>query len=482
MANVNLLEKSTTTSVADPSTTGGLWNNVAFPNSPGNQIWTYCAGDVISDAVEGSDPLVAWLPAEPTNVWNDNVAHLSYLTGEGFDGSETYLEYIAAVSNPAECDYGEGDMDFNICEYTSTLARVSTSNKNNPLNRMHFGGMRYCEREPQFRIRGEMRGIQIDNDADWILSKLALDYEQHIAWSTIHGDASITTNKGLFDGLDTVVSQGYVTAHKVGSGSCEYTDPIVVSGTSLDTPEKILRKIIAITRRIRRRMAVRNFRPAPGDQVVVMPLEFWNQILDVISWGALTPGSQPGRIDFTTTPEVWQRLRDTYGQGGLGYGFIPMEDGPLWVMVNDNIASNSTAASGMSSITSDIYILTKRYKNINALALRYLNWNNIIGTPAPGVGNSQVISPTNGSVFQNGMVRASWQEVNNLCYWYGMESYLGMVTRMQYLQAKITDVTLEVNDAFDLMEGPTYMHPNFYAYEGRGTAGGGTPLITPYNS
>jgi len=462
------LEKATVT-IGTPSTTTGLLYNTADPN--GSQLWSYCAGDVISEVVDGGSPLVQWIPAIGTNVWNENVAHLSWIAPDGFDGAETYMDYITEDANPAECEYGEGAMDFNICEYSHNMFRVSTSNKNQPLNRFHFGGMRHCDKEPQLRVRGELRNTKIDNDAEWILSLLGVDLEEFINWNAINGDPSIPSKKGMYDGLENILNVGWVKGKAVVDGSCLYTDPIVISGTNITTARALLMKIWYMVRRLRRRMSTRNFRPSGADMIVSMSSAHWELILDELALGALTPGTQAS-IQFTTTPEVYQRQREMFSGGGVGFGYLPFPEGGVPVIIEEALGSNTELLDGTPSVTGDVYVLTRRFKSLTILEHQFLDWNKIIDMPAPGVGNS--------TVFQNGMLRASWQEVNSLCYYYGIEMYGRIVSRMQFLQGKITDVTLELPDELERIEAASYTHQDFYAYEGN-MGGGGTAFLTPIN-
>lgn len=464
------LEKSTTLTVGDPTTSGLMFNNYA---ESARQIWSMCTGEIISDVVRGGSLLMRWIPGVPVNTWVNTVSHLSWVAGKDFNGAESYMEYLEDGS-VGDCGFGPGGMDFQVCEYTESLHPMSVSNESQPLSLFHAGGMKYCEQQPVIRLRGSQIGTDdavIDNDADWIVSLLAADLEMHMDWDLINGDASIAKKKGLTNGLDTVISEGYVALHHTGEGSCDFTDPLVFSGAGITTARQLLNMIKWAARKVFRRMRVRGQTPNGQDMAIALPWPFWDLIADEIALGSLTPGTQ-SYIEFTTTPEVWQRERDRVTSGGMGFGSITIDGITIPVLPEELLGNNTVLDGDVPSHTGDVYILTRRFAGRDILRQEYMNWNRV-GAAAP-----EALS-RNSTVMQNGMIRTTWVTVNDLCYFYGLKLYKRLVSLFQPLQVKITDVTLEM-PMDNYFEAGTYTHDNFYPYDGA-SGGAGVALISGIN-
>lgn len=461
-------EKSTTLTVGSPTTSGLMFNNYS---EDARQLWSACTGEIISDVVRGGSMLTKWIPAAAQNTWVNTVSHLSWIAGKGFDGSQTYLDSLED-GNAAECGFGPGGMDFQVCEYSENMHKISVSNEDRPLSILHAGGMRYCAQQPIYRIRGADVGVDqayIDNDADWIVALLGVDLEMHLDWDLVYGDAAIAKKKGLSNGLDTVISEGYVRSRHTGEGACDFTDPLVYSGTNLTTARQLLQFIKHVARKLFQRIRVRGFQPSGADMCIAMPWPFWDLIADEIALGSLTPGTQ-AYIQFQTTPEVWQRQRDAVTSGGIGFGVITIDGISIPVIPEELLGSNTTVDGDTPAHTGDVYILTRRFANREILTQEYVNWNQI-GDAAP-----EALS-RNSVVMQNGMIRTTWVTVNDQCYFYGLQMYRRLVSKFQPLQAKITDITLEM-PMEDYFEAGTYTHQDFYAYEGAVGGDGTAKLVS----
>lgn len=470
----------------------GLTTEVGLPSADNSQritdnsfsgmnrgLFSYQANDVISSVIRGQSKLLNWLPWTASNVWNEKVAHLTAVFGKDFDGSESYIDYITADADPAECDFGSGAMQFQVHEYSVGYRRISTSNKNNPLNHFDFGGMRQWQKSPLVQFRGHDAGLRINNDAEWALSMLAMDMEEHINYSAWWGDADRPTTKGMFYGMDSIITDGYVRARAENKGDASiFSDPLVYSGVSLNTPETLLRFIRNVIRHQYARFSQRGVTPAFGDYVVWMPRGIWEECAEVMAAGLFNYRAMNG-IQFQTTPEVFQREKQRYMTAGLGEGAIPVPGiGEIPVVTDEALGTSIANVNGNESVTGDVYILLRRAYGLNALEMQYINWNEIPSASNPPAGNSHTAGNYLPQAYQNGMFRGSWQEVNNACYYYGMEAYMRMITRMQHFQAKITDVTIEV-DRLRNAEAASWTHPNYYAFSAQGNIGGqGESLIS----
>lgn len=438
-------------------------------------VFSYQVEDVISSVIRQDSPLLRWLPVVPTTVWNEKVAHLTAVFGKDFDGSETYLDFISASNDPAECEYGEGGMDFQTIEYSIVPHRITTSNKNNPLNRFDFGGVSQWQKQPILRFRGDDAGLAIQNDAEWALAMLGRDMEEHVNWCSWHGDADIPSTKGMFFGLDSIIREGYVAARAEGKGDATiFTDPDVYSGVAIDTPQKLLTLLRNSVRRTAKRLRDRGGIPQGDDMVIFMPPDIWEECAEVLAAGYFDNRTVTN-IEFHNTPEVFNRMKEQYMNGGLGMGYLPVFGvGNVPIMTDTNLGVSTTSLNGKNAVTGDIYVLTKRFRGMNILEIQYMNWNALGEVP---IGNSNTNHQYLPEAYQNGVFRGSWVEVNSNCFYYGMESWMRIVSRMQPAQVKITDVTIEV-DREGYMEAGSYTHQNFYPFSMNDAVGGqGTALI-----
>lgn len=454
-----------------------------------SQLWPVYVEDVISEIVPGGSQLINFIPSLETDAWSIDVGHLSGIWGEGFDGSKSYMEYITddftVAADPAECDWGEGAVEFAQHTYSLGLKRISTSSKNHPLGIFDGGGMKQHASQPSMpRIRGEFAGNAITNDRDWIAAMQGKLLHDHVNWMAINGDEDIPSKMGMADGLDKIFSTGWVNNHIVGTGSAPFSDPMVSSGVALTTPATVLAKIQMDVWRVYNRMRSRGYIPRLGDIAIAMPTAFWRQLAAVISVGLLMKKGTVTGIDVVTNPEVIQReydritnWNDMFG-GAVGQfgGFIPFDGFNVPVILDDNLGKNSTvAASGNPAVTGDIYTITRSAFGQSILEQRYINYNNIPDAVNPKTGEKPVI-------FMDGMIRAKWVPTTTTqeCWYWAMDMHYAIASYMQWLQCKITDVTLEM-DADDTVESGSWTHPNYHLFEGA-DGGAGNALLVPTNT
>lgn len=441
-----------------------------FPGSKPTDFFSYCVGDVISMMARPMSLLMNWIPSSRSTEMVRTAGHLSWVAAKDFDGSTSYLEYISIDDPIGMCDFGSGAMQYNICEFKHEAKRISLSNKDEPLNFFSAGGINYCDKQPRVYVRGEMAGLRIENDAEWVLSGLTSRLTTHLKWNMIHGMDALIADPGSYDGLKAVITKNWVKNHRNGEGSCVWTDPLVVSGTDIDNVDQLIRRLRFYLRKIIKRMTDRGYTPTSDDICITGPLPFFNMIWDYMATGALANVSNQTVVDFEITPEVWQRERQRLTSGGLGYGVFPLPEGfQCPVIPEDQLGRFALSAEGNAAVTGDIMILTRYFDGNTVLLHEWIDLSAAKGLPVQ----------TNYTFAQDGMVRVVWVTVNESCYWYGQEMYARFMSLMQPLQFRLTDVTLETGGEYD-MESPDYTHQNFYPYEGE-VGGQGTALLVPFN-
>lgn len=422
--------------------------------------WSMCVEDVISDVARGGSELMRWIPTRGVVTRNEHVAHLSWIAPEGFSGSTSYIDYLAALDEIGDCDFGPST-DWNACEYTHSSYRVSFQSK--VITRRDMGELE-CERSPIYRLRGPNAGYPIDNDADWALAQVAYNLENHLDWNLIFGDP--TAGQQMYDGLDVIIDTGWVADHAVGNGSCDFTDPIILNGTALATPQAVLKQIKGIVRKIRQRAADRNANIGASDMAIVMPRSHWNYLADSIAWGAMVTDQNISNIVMNNNVDAWFRERSRITSGGLGNGFIEVDGSPVPVILDNIMGANGDDGSD-AVVTGDIYILTRSFGGMNILEHQFLDWNRL-RVPA-GVNLDE-------QIMMNGLLRTGWKIVNSTCFQYFIEMEARIISRFQPLQAKITDVTVPtILDNEN--EAPSFAAQDFYAFNG-GRGGQGVAYLT----
>lgn len=437
-------------------------------------LFSFYVDDIISLVTTGGSAFMRWLPSRGVINWKEPIAHLTWIAPEGFDGSQTYADFLASKDEVEECDFGDGFV-YQICEYVHTMDRMSWSTRNEPIKQENLG-MKLFDQQPIPVLRGETAGITLANDCDWSLARLGMGAEESHNWNVIYGDRDAFPNTYL--GINGIVSTGWVKSLVRGKGSCDFTDPIVIPGGDLDTNEAILRKIRAVARRIIRRMAQRNYTPSGDDMVIMMNDVMWAQLASTLAWGVMETQNPPAGYTLQTTPEVVMRELSRVSNGGLGYGFIPVGNYNIPVIPETRIGAGSTNTDGDPSVTGDIFILTKNFRGIRVLEHQYLDWARLGNRPLEELSGFK-----NGEYqpqfFQNGMLRVSVQTLttNNLCWFYGADMYGRIVSYMNMLQARINDVTVVTDMAGD-NESSSFTSQDFYAFQGE-IGGDGTGLLVP---
>lgn len=436
----------------------------------GHGIFSHYVDDIISDLASGGSALLRWLPARGVNTWNEHIGHLSFVTAEGYDGSTSYMAHLVGQDEVGECDFGDG-ADYQVYEYSHTMHRMSFSNKSKPFSRTV--GMSQHKKMSRKYLRGARAGMNIESERDWVLAMLVERLEGHQSWNAWYGDpaAPAAGNGNMYDGLNNLITNGWVRSKMIGSGAGTWTDPIVVNGVPLDTLKKQVRMIRAVASKIIERMRDRGYTPNSNDMAIAMSGPHWRALSEAIATGALVTLFDSS-VDLSVTPEVVQRELMRVRSGGLGAGTIEVSGVQIPILIDNMLGHNTTLSTGEPGVTGDIYVLTRFYRGMTVLEHQYLDWSQIPTQAPDGERNVPVLQ-------QGNMIRTTWgyTDTARTCWWYGMEMWGRITPLMMPLQARINDVTVEAW-LDDELESGNYAHPNWYGYEGQ-ESGAGTSLITP---
>lgn len=423
-------------------------------------FWSGCTDTVIADVATGGSKIVQWLPTRGVNNVMSKVAHLAWVGPENYDGSETYMDYLAGLAQEDECGYGPAD-DWNGFEYSHSGYSVSRSS---PTLKPHHWGGKYCETQPIMRVAGNNAGINISTDAEWALAKAGIGLENHMNWNVIYGDPAVANYS--YDGLDKIIRPGWVAAHADGPGQVVFSDPIFIDGTSLTSEQEILNKIKFMVRKVRQRAKDRGYTLTANDYAIFMPSAHWGRISEAIAAGALVTGQNTSTTTIFLTPEDYSRELERVRSGFFGEGYIVVDGIPVPVITEDLLGSNVTLPDTTPGVVGDIYVLTRFFRGITILEHQYLNWNMFQGYPTNGTEH----------VIENGMLRYGWVMEANKCFYYYVETHGRLLTTMQPMQARLVNVTVSSEEANE-NESVNPASPDWYAF-GSNRGGEGIALVT----
>lgn len=382
-----------------------------------NGPFTMHDNELYSMVIRGGSPLLQWLPTAPMTTRTERVQHLSWVAPAGWTGQD-YAAYLSGLVIGV-CEYGPPP-DWNGCEYRVGYGEMSF--RSDSLHRFDFADFRESPRTPIYTVRGTP-GLPMSTDADWAIAQTAIILEQHQNWNIMFG---VEGGNLQFDGIDQIVTPGYVDAHIVGAGSCRYVDPVVVDGTTITNCEDLLEVIKGVVRKIRTRAFLRSWMIDTGDMILLMPLAFWAYMADCIACGGPTGcGVVPGGMTYRD----WREERARATSGYFGFGFVEVDGQPVPVIPDAGLGVNG-GAPGAWTVTGDIFVLTRRVGGMTILEQQYFNW-------------SSVALPDDSWTTQGGLVRVGWVDENKKCYYYFSEMAGRLVTRMQPFQGRISSITVQ---------------------------------------
>lgn len=435
------------------SDTGWLYQNGPF---------SLLEDDPLSLVIAGGSPTLRWLPTRLYTERYTSVGHLEYVAPEGYDGSTSYREWLASVEIP-ECDYGPTTV-WNGFEYRVDGGSFSWQSPVVTIKDFGRGGQRDFEKSPVYTVRGPNAGrLAVNNDADWGVARALIAAEQHLNYVVLYGDRRNSPME--WDGIDTIMTPGYVQARTIGAGTPHWANPYVMNGANLSTPEEILTAIRIVVRRLRQRASDRNWTLNAGDIAVVMPASFWSYLAEALAKNGGYSGVPVSEYrDFIAE---MQRLNGN----GDGYGVLSVEGFNVTVIPDSTMGSNVTINPGDAEqsfgVVGDIYILVRRAGGMTMWEQQYLDWN-------------AFDYPADDDVFSilGGVARSGWKELNKKCFQYFVEMEGRLVCSFLPLQGRINNVVIETMSQNEV-EGGMFWQQDFYAFDGR-RGGSGQALLTPW--
>ncbi len=387
--------------------------------------------DLLSDVTEAGSPLLQWIPTTSTGVRNAVVSHIGWIAPEDFDGSD-YGAYLAGLSI-AECEYGPSTK-WNAFQYEETFGEFSRSSDTFTIRDTFVLQFDY-ERDPRFRVRGPGAGLPLANDEDWGVARTIQDAQNHLSWNIIYGDGTNSTEE--WNGLDQILTAGYVAARTVtgSTGTVDFADPVIVDGTTLPTIASAVQAIRQMVRFIRYRASQRNLSIADNDMALVMPVATWHAIAEYLAVN--------GMVTSITRTEVSGDAEARLGtimSGGVGDGAFSVDNRAVPILLDDSLGA---LTNNDTTVTSDIFLLTRRIGNETILEQQYLDYSLAQKSNALGL-------DINIRTGLGGLIRYGWVVENQKCFYYFTEMGGRLLSRAQPYQGRITSLTVPLNAPFTL--------------------------------
>jgi len=425
-----------------------------------NGPFSLIEGDIYSDAITTGGPLSSWIPTSAVTHRFERIKHLEWVAPNGFDGSQTYSEWLSGLTIP-ECGYGPST-SFNGFEYEVSGGSFSWTTSN--MKVIPDGGLSYYRQNPRFTIRGLERQL-LANDRDWAVARVLMAMVQHLDYVLTYGNRANSDME--WDGLDVVTRLGYVQARRVGTGVPHWANPVIINGVTLTTAPLLLRAIRQMIRRIFNRVDLHNKRIADGDIALYMAGTLWANLADAIASGAMYV-LQNGTNGFTGQMN-WADF-DTMLRRVHNERTIEVDGVKVAILADNRIGINTRldpTGANTPAIASPVWALTKRISGDTILEQQYIDFG---AMDYPTNGNEDVFN------LQGGVVRAGWVTEANKCFYYYGEMAGRLVNRAAQYQGRIDNVVIP-SLIDNENESPTFTSPDFYPFTGQG--GRGVARLSP---
>lgn len=429
--------------------------------------------DVYALNIGQSSEFSRWLPSQRVNWMKDEVQHLS-LAGlpYGFNGEDTYADYLSSFTIPT-CGYGPAGTNWDGFRYQVDGGGFSFTT--DMMTVIEDSGLQYYQRQPiQYNIHGGFGATNgvITNDKDWAIAQLLDKARQHVDYINLYGEK---VNSDMeWDGISSIIAPGYVQEHLIGvSAEAKLADPMWVNGISLGVPTDAALLLKTLNAVVTNRL---NYIRARGWTMNIASdcaLLMHPTVLEMLHQAQAAGGDVYWANYFDTPGQILQTLdgyRAEYNRlkesRTLRLGGV---DIPVITDVNLGFYGSVTVGSTPTqAYTGDVFFLVKRLNGMNILEQRYIDWSKM-DYPFKG---SERMDEING-----GTARTGWVEEANKCYYYYLEMFGRIVCLFMPVQARISNVTIIPNTAYDLPEQTAYWAPNYSGWgkdaDGNYNRGGG---------
>jgi len=329
-------------------------------------VFDICADeDLVSLSLQGADPFLDWIGWQRTDVCIIRKEFITWIRPEQSDDEST----AGYLGDPCADAHG---VEWGKCDFL--LEDFGRLRRRGPVRDVTMTDVRYCERQPRYRLDGTV----INNDDEYDARVIAEVQLQDLRRYTITG-TSLTA--GLWDGLQRLVRSGYTDT---AGRPCASMDSIVVdwngndmgggagitwNGGAIAATYDFIDVLLDVARRIKQRISYAPVLAAQqmqiGDMVLMMPTFMTRCLLDLFTcWAVCGDG---GKVDYEVLQSLEGRsYRNSLLGGMFGFGRIWLDQfeipliGYDWELITGNNQD-------------DVYLLTGQVGNIKTMHYQYLD-------------------------------------------------------------------------------------------------------------
>ena len=328
-------------------------------------LFDVCSDDALmSLALEGSSAFLDWIGWERSDVCHIVKNFIDYVAP---DGTKTGSPSVSALADACATPTS---VEFCTCDFT--LDDFGRLRKAGPVRDLTKTGLRYCEKQPRYRLDGTQ--INDDEEFDMLLAMEVLlqDLKRYVVTGN-----SLNAN-GEFDGLERLVRNGYRCSngqrnqlmdsiilnwngHNMSGGA-----GITWNGAAVGATFNLIDVLAAAYRRIRQRISwappLAAQQMQVGDMVLVMPQDYIDSLLNFFTAWRIFPGTQYNETNMQNLEARTYRDKLMGGMFGAGRIFLHGFEIPIMPFDWGLLKGNSRF---------DMYLLTGQVGAIKTLQGQY---------------------------------------------------------------------------------------------------------------
>ena len=325
--------------------------------------------DLVSLSMQGADPFLDWIGWESTDLCVIKKEFITWIRPEQSQGDCTPGYLADPCAEPNSVEFGK-------CDFT--LEDFGRLRRKGPVRDVTMNDIRYCDRQPRYRLDG----TQISDDREFDAVVLAEALLQDLRRMVITGNAA---TPGQFSGLESLVVTGYTNS---SGGACEIMDShvvnwnsngmaggagITVNGDAITATWNFIDVLLAIWRRkVQRIMLAPTLASRIGggvDVILLLPSSLINCLLDHYTCWSVCDGSQYNEVALQSYEA--RQFRNSLLGGRFGYGEITLDNTKIPLLAYDWELQKSPSCG-------DMYLLVGGVGNIKAMSGQF---NNMAGVP-----------------------------------------------------------------------------------------------------
>ena len=325
-------------------------------------MFSYCGGNELLSTLITDDHLSTWLGMEGSIIDPEISKTIGWIGPDGTGDGTPDWDRTGDCADCPTVEYGK-------CELITCFGEICHSGADLKLTQV---GLRGCDVEPIYRIRGPMAGTRIDNDREWQLALAGQVAKQNFERILIIGNRTVTN--WHFDGLEQIIN---TPIYDVRTGlRCQDVEPEIYDWADATMSANICDVISAMVRKLRWKGSFLGG-VTPLDMTLVMTKLMRDALIDFASCGC---GPCSGDSGFSIDALEARRERARLATGGtFGEGMFEVDGIPVSIVTNDWIPQTSTAPN----FCSDIYILTRRVGGLRVFYGQYQDFaKTLSGVPA----------------------------------------------------------------------------------------------------